>query len=326
MGRREMKHAVDHWRTQFRGEARVKDDKDVTDADIAANNLVLWGDPSSNAVLAKIADKLPIRWDADGVRVGDRTYNAGHHVPVLIYPNPLNPKRYVVLNSGFTFREYDYLNNARQVPEAARLRGRRHRHAGDVADARAGSSRRASSMRPGAFPAASRTDPMRPITASRRPARRPRRPSGPGCPRAGCNTLRRGAARSSRWDRSGSCRGRRSGCTATPHDSKSSVGMIGGRSAVTAAATPHQRDAVQLPREQVELLGVLRDLGDGHRILEQADRRVQRGQNDLVGEQDADRIGRVDFAERSRASAGPGAPSPASCSRCRPSRRWRRPR
>ena len=34
---------------------------------------------------------------------------------MLIYPNPLNPKRYVVLNSGFTFREYDYLNNARQT-------------------------------------------------------------------------------------------------------------------------------------------------------------------------------------------------------------------
>ena len=38
-------------------------------------------------------------------------------MPVLIYPNPLNPKHYVVLNSGFTFREYDYLNNARQVPK-----------------------------------------------------------------------------------------------------------------------------------------------------------------------------------------------------------------
>jgi hypothetical protein len=35
----------------------------------------------------------------------------------MIYPNPLNPKRYVVLNSGFTFREYDYLNNARQTPK-----------------------------------------------------------------------------------------------------------------------------------------------------------------------------------------------------------------
>ncbi len=112
-----MKHAVDHWRRQFRGEARVKDDKDVNDADIAAHNLVLWGDPASNAVLAKIADKLPIKWDKDGVRLGDKTYGADHHVPVLIYPNPLNPKRYVVLNSGFTFREYDYLNNARQVPK-----------------------------------------------------------------------------------------------------------------------------------------------------------------------------------------------------------------
>jgi hypothetical protein len=113
----EMAHAVEHWRRQFRGEARVRDDSAVTDEDIAGSNLVLWGDPSSNRVLAKIADKLPIRWGADGVRVGDKTYPADHHVPVLIYPNPLNPKRYVVLNSGFTFREYDYLNNARQVPK-----------------------------------------------------------------------------------------------------------------------------------------------------------------------------------------------------------------
>jgi hypothetical protein len=113
----EMAHAIEHWRRQFRGETRVKKDADITDADIADYNLVLWGDPSSNKVLAKIAAKLPIRWDAEGVHVDDKTYAAGHHVPVLIYPNPLNPKRYVVLNSGFTFREYDYLNNARQVPK-----------------------------------------------------------------------------------------------------------------------------------------------------------------------------------------------------------------
>jgi pimeloyl-ACP methyl ester carboxylesterase len=113
----EMKHAVTHWRQQFRGEALAKDDKAITDADIANSNLVLWGDPSSNAVLAKIADKLPIKWTMDGIVVGGETFKADTHVPLLIYPNPLNPKRYVVLNSGFTFREYDYLNNARQVPK-----------------------------------------------------------------------------------------------------------------------------------------------------------------------------------------------------------------
>jgi pimeloyl-ACP methyl ester carboxylesterase len=113
----EMKHAIEHWRKQFRGEARVKDDGDIGDAEIAAHNLVLWGDPSSNKVLARIADKLPIRWDARHVKLGEQTFSAEHHVPLLIYPNPLNPKRYVVVNSGFTFREYDYLNNARQVPK-----------------------------------------------------------------------------------------------------------------------------------------------------------------------------------------------------------------
>ena len=113
----EMKHAVDHWRRQFRGEARVKDDKDVTESDIAAHHLVLWGDPSSNSIMAKIIEKLPLKWTKERVQLGDQGYDAGHHVPVLIYPNPLNPKRYVVLNSGFTFREYDYLNNARQVPK-----------------------------------------------------------------------------------------------------------------------------------------------------------------------------------------------------------------
>lgn len=113
----ELPHAVNEWQKQFRGDAPQKKDAEVKDEDIAKNNLVLWGDPSSNAVLKKIVDKLPIQWTAESIVVGDKKYAAGEHVPVLIYPNPLNPKKYVVINSGFTYREYDYLNNARQVPK-----------------------------------------------------------------------------------------------------------------------------------------------------------------------------------------------------------------
>jgi pimeloyl-ACP methyl ester carboxylesterase len=114
---RESEHSIDHWRKQYRGDARVKQDSTVTDDDIAQHNLVLWGDPQSNKLLSRIADKLPIHWTAAGLRVGAQTFDASHHAPVMIFPNPINPKRYVVLNSGFTFREYDYLNNARQVPK-----------------------------------------------------------------------------------------------------------------------------------------------------------------------------------------------------------------
>ncbi len=113
----EMKHAVEHWRRQFRGVAPLKDDVDVSKEDIDTSNLVLWGDPSSNKVLAKIADKLPIKWDAEGIRASNGLQGSDSHVLLSICPNPLNLKKYVVLNSGFTFREYDYLNNARQIPK-----------------------------------------------------------------------------------------------------------------------------------------------------------------------------------------------------------------
>jgi hypothetical protein len=113
----ELERAQFEWRRQFRGDAPVKDDTAITDADIAANNLVLWGDPSSNAVLAKIADKLPVQWSQTKLTANGKDYDATTHAPVLIFPNPLNPAKYVVLNSSFTYREYDYLNNARQIPK-----------------------------------------------------------------------------------------------------------------------------------------------------------------------------------------------------------------
>jgi pimeloyl-ACP methyl ester carboxylesterase len=113
----EMDHAVKHWRQQMRGDARVKSDNDVSEADIASHNLILWGDPQSNAMIAKVLPKLPITWTAEGLTLNGVKYEAGSRVPVLIYPNPLNPNRYVVLNSSFTYREYDYLNNARQTPK-----------------------------------------------------------------------------------------------------------------------------------------------------------------------------------------------------------------
>ncbi|GAA4438225.1 prolyl oligopeptidase family serine peptidase [Bremerella cremea] len=113
----EMEHFVNEWRRQFRGDAIVREDNAISDADIANSNLILFGDPGSNSVLAKIADKLPIQWTKDEVKVGEQTFKANENAPVLIYPNPLNPKKYVVINSGFTYREYAYLNNARQVPK-----------------------------------------------------------------------------------------------------------------------------------------------------------------------------------------------------------------
>ena len=86
----------------YRGHLRVKDDKDVTAADLENYHIVLFGDPGSNRMMEKVAGKLPFTWGRETVTMGGQRFAAGEVLPAMIYPNPLSPKRYVVLNSGLT--------------------------------------------------------------------------------------------------------------------------------------------------------------------------------------------------------------------------------
>jgi pimeloyl-ACP methyl ester carboxylesterase len=92
----------------YRAHPRIKDDKDVTPADFANFHVALFGDPGSNRWIGKMRAKLPIQWSRETLRVNTRTFVAAEHIPALIYPNPLNAKRYVVINSGLTIDEREY--------------------------------------------------------------------------------------------------------------------------------------------------------------------------------------------------------------------------
>jgi dienelactone hydrolase len=115
----ELRHATKLWRDLFRADAPVKDDAAVSDEDIASRHLVLWGDPSSNRLLARLlaTGKLPLTWNGETLTFRGHTYSAAHHAPILIFPNPLNPRRYVLLNSGIDFRDEAYGTNALQTPK-----------------------------------------------------------------------------------------------------------------------------------------------------------------------------------------------------------------
>jgi dienelactone hydrolase len=114
----EMERARQAWHRTFRGDIPVVDDTAVTDEMARTHSLVLWGDPQSNRYLARVAPRLPVRWDARGVRFGDKTYDAATHVPELIYPNPLAKNgAYVVVNSGFTWIDYAAGSNAEHAPK-----------------------------------------------------------------------------------------------------------------------------------------------------------------------------------------------------------------
>jgi pimeloyl-ACP methyl ester carboxylesterase len=116
----ELTHALKMWRDIFRGDVIVKDDTAITEADLENKHVIVWGDPSSNALLRKMlaTGKLPLAWNATELKFRGKTYDATDHAPVLVFPNPLSTQqRYVVLNSGIDFRDEAYGTNALQVPK-----------------------------------------------------------------------------------------------------------------------------------------------------------------------------------------------------------------
>ncbi len=113
----ELSHFRKRWSALMRGNLLEKSSSDLDADDLRDANLVLWGDPESNDMIARIADQLPVRWTAEEIELGGRRYSRSGFVPVLIFPNPLNPDRYVVINSGLTFREGHDKTNSLQNPK-----------------------------------------------------------------------------------------------------------------------------------------------------------------------------------------------------------------
>jgi hypothetical protein len=105
---RTLAHFDKMWGKYFRGHPFVKDDKDVTEADFAKYQVVLFGDPGSNKWIAKVAPKLPVAWTRSEVKLGGQTYPASTNYPALVYPNPLHPSKYIVINTGLTISDSDY--------------------------------------------------------------------------------------------------------------------------------------------------------------------------------------------------------------------------
>jgi predicted esterase len=88
------------WMSKVR--SKIVPDKEVSKKDIAQNNVVLFGNPEMNEVLAGMSDTLPIKVKGNDVLVRDMKYSGDNIGFVLIYPNPMNRAKYIVVFSGFT--------------------------------------------------------------------------------------------------------------------------------------------------------------------------------------------------------------------------------
>jgi len=107
----EARRFVRDWEVLYTKPCRIKPDSEVTAEDIADYSLVLYGNADQNTVHQRIVDDLPIHLSSRGARVGERRWQGADLGAKFCYPNPLNPKRYVCVFGGTTWRGTYGINN-----------------------------------------------------------------------------------------------------------------------------------------------------------------------------------------------------------------------
>jgi hypothetical protein len=85
------------WVKDYFVECKHKLDVQISRTDITNNNLILLGDARTNSLVERVKDRLPVKASADHIILGENRYNGNSLGYIFVYPNPLNPKRYVVV-------------------------------------------------------------------------------------------------------------------------------------------------------------------------------------------------------------------------------------
>lgn len=95
-----------HWPPRL-----VRDDE-LSDADAAGYSLILIGGPGDNLVTARLMERLPFALGPDRVVVDGHEFTARDAAFQVVYPNPLNPQRYVLIQAATSPRGMYYIGQA----------------------------------------------------------------------------------------------------------------------------------------------------------------------------------------------------------------------
>ncbi|MCS7253268.1 MAG: prolyl oligopeptidase family serine peptidase [Armatimonadota bacterium] len=98
------KQLADEWVEFSDGVATILKDTEVTEEQIKQYNIIAVGGPNENRLVKLISGELPVRFLEDGYRIGihEITTRAIKKKlgQVLVYPNPLNQSRYILIYDG----------------------------------------------------------------------------------------------------------------------------------------------------------------------------------------------------------------------------------
>lgn len=89
-----------NWWLRGNGYVEIIPDIELNSEIIHRYNLILFGSPKTNAVTAKIMKDLPISIKNDRLIIDGQEIEKDDVAFQMIYPNPLNPEKYIVIKGG----------------------------------------------------------------------------------------------------------------------------------------------------------------------------------------------------------------------------------
>jgi len=104
------------WKTAQKYEPRVKNDVDVTDADMKNYSLFLLGGPADNLISKRVFDKTPFQIRPDEIVLDGRSLKAKDAVLYAIYPSPFNHERYLGLVAATSWSGFYFFDSRQGEP------------------------------------------------------------------------------------------------------------------------------------------------------------------------------------------------------------------
>jgi len=95
------------WNSYLHANISPASDTKITEEHIASSNLILFGTADSNSLIRRINPLLPVRVWRDRIVAGATEYVGSNYGLYMIFPNPLNPDKYIVISHGTIQGWYD---------------------------------------------------------------------------------------------------------------------------------------------------------------------------------------------------------------------------
>jgi len=81
-----------------RGPGRtIKSDRELTEEDVQSRTIYIYGSPENHSLFQRVRDQLPIRFEDDGIVVGNKKCKGRDVGAIFTCPNPLNPEHRLVI-------------------------------------------------------------------------------------------------------------------------------------------------------------------------------------------------------------------------------------